>query len=572
MSIEAEKREFPRTFLPTQLDLGDWDSVQPWLSALLERPIEDVTALENWLVDASELQACVSEERARRYIAMTCDTEDQVAERAYLDLLENFIPRAKPWLHKLNERYVACAARADLDAARYAVLDRDIEAEIELYREANIALQTQASVSSQKYQKITGAMTVRFRGEERTMPQMGKLVEETDRPLRQQAWEATSERRLQDREALDEIFDELVAVRHKIALNADCADFREYTFKAYGRFDYSPEDCLRFHEAVEQTVMPLVRRLNQQRQETLGLEALRPWDYAVDVLGREPLRPFKDTEQLVGGVHRIMARLDPELADQFGEMAARQELDLDSRKGKAPGGYQSSLEEVRRPFIFMNAAGVHRDVETLLHEAGHAFHSLAARNEPLVDYRHAPIEFAEVASMTMELFAEDLLDEFYNPDDAARAKRKHLEGVIGLLPWIARVDAFQHWIYTHPEHTRGERTATWLELEGRFETLTDWSGYGPQRESLWQRQLHIYCYPFYYIEYGIAQLGALQIWNAFLRDPAAALGAYRGALALGGSKPLPQLFEAAGAKFAFDAGTVGPLIERVSAELAELLA
>ena len=567
---EPELKEFPRTFLPEHLDLGDWGSVEPWFRELLEHSIESVPGLERWLLDWSELQACLSEERSRRYIAMTVNTEDKEAERAYLDMIELFMPQAKPWLHKLNEKYVACPLRSQLDAARYAVLDRDIEAQIELFRQENIELQAQASVLSQQYQKVTGAMSVQFQGQERTMPQMAKFIEETDRELRQRAWEATSERRLRDRERLDQIFDDLVSLRHRIARNADRADYREYTFKAYGRFDYTPEDCLDFHRAVEWTVMPLVRDLAARRREALGLDSLRPWDYAVDVLGRAPLRPFREAGELVQGVRRIVGRLDTDLEAQFAEMVRRGELDLESRRGKAPGGFQSSLEEVRRPFIFMNAAGVHRDVETLLHESGHAFHALAARHEPLVDYRHAPIEFAEVASMTMELFADDLLEEFYPPADAARAKRKHLEGIIGLLPWIARVDAFQHWIYTHPGHSRQDRCDAWLELEARFEPPTDWSDYEPQRESVWQRQLHIYCYPFYYIEYGIAQLGALQIWNTFLGHPERALQQYRRALALGGTKPLPELFAAAGARFSFDEQTIGPLIERVSEELADL--
>jgi len=567
---DPRNREFPRTFVPDDIDLGDWAAVQPWVEELLERQLTSAADLEQWLLDLSELQSCVSEERARRYIAMTCDTEDEDAESRYLELVEHFMPAAKPWFHKLNEYYVASPYRVGLDVGRYAVLDRGTAMDIELYREQNIEPQTQASVLSQRYQKISGAMTVEFRGEELTLPQVGKFLEETDRGLRQGAWEAIWDRRLQDRETCDEIFDELVELRHRIALNADCSDYRDYTFKSYHRFDYTPESCERFHDAVERNVMPLVRALADQRCSALGLDRLRPWDFGVDPDGRPPLRPFEGGDELGQGARRIFARLDTELEAQFVSMIEGSELDLESRKGKAPGGYQSSLEEVRRPFIFMNAAGLHRDVETLLHEAGHAFHALAARHEPLVEYRHAPIEFAEVASMTMELFGDDHLEEFYSAADARRAKRKHLEGVIELLPWIARVDAFQHWIYTHPQHTRDERTTAWLQLAQRFETSVDWTGHEEQRQAGWQRQLHIFCYPFYYIEYGIAQLGALQIWNAFKRDPARGLSDYRAALALGGSLPLPKLFEAAGAKLAFDETTIAPLMDRIGEELATL--
>lgn len=567
---EAALKEYPRTFLPEDIDLGDWDAVEPWFHRLLERDLDSVADLEAWLRDVSELHAALSEERARRYIAMTCDTEDEEAERRYLHMVQEFMPRAKPWLHKLNERYVACPHRSELDPVTYAVLDRDTEVEVELFRQENIELQTRASVLSQKYQKLSGAMTVEFRGEERTLPQMGKFLEVTERDTREEAWRAVQERRLREREAFDDIFEELISLRDRMARNADCADYREYIFKSYRRFDYTPDDCMDFHAAVEACAMPLVRDLAERRRSALDLEQLRPWDYGVDPLGREPLQPFEDASRLGSGVRGILGRLDAELEEQFAGMLERGDLDLESRKGKAPGGYQSTLDESRRPFIFMNAAGLHRDVETLLHEAGHAFHALAARDHELVDYRHAPIEFAEVASMTMELFADDLLGEFYDEADAARAKRRHLEGIIGLLPWVARVDAFQHWIYTHPEHTRQERTTAWLELEDRFETPTDWSGLQEQREASWQRQLHVFCYPFYYIEYGIAQLGALQIWDTFKDDPSLALGNYRAALALGGSRPLPELFAAAGARFRFDAEIVQPLMDRIGEELAQL--
>jgi oligoendopeptidase F len=405
-------------------------------------------------------------------------------------------------------------------------------------------------------------------------------------------------RRQQDREELHEIFDRLVELRHQTARNAGFDDYRGYAFTAMQRFDYTIDDAEAFHRAIEECVVPLCRQLNEHRLALLrdreaalaatsedatrkasapaseaadsSIESLRPWDTEVDPLGRAPLRPFEDVAELTSGVRQILAGIDSDLESQFAGMLERGELDLESRRGKAPGGYMSTRDEIRRPFIFMNAAGLHRDVEVLLHESGHAFHSLAARNDPMVAYRHSPIEFAEVASMTMELFADNLFNVFYDEDGAARAKRKHLEGIIRLLPWVAQIDAFQHWLYAHPEHTREERAQHWLELEERFGPTLDWSGYEHVRESLWQRQLHLYEVPFYYIEYGIAQLGALQIWTQFREDNAAAVANYRSALALGGSRPLPELFEAAGARFDFSAGTIAPLMDAIDTELAAL--
>lgn len=587
MSPEA----FARTFVPADADLGDWDQIEPLLQALLDREIGSPDELEQWLLDHSELSACISEERSERYIAMTCDTADKDKEQAYLHFLENIAPQAKPYFHKLNEKYVASEHRDGLDAERYGVLDREVEASIEIFRDENIPLQTEVAKLSQQYQKITGAMTVEYDGEERTLPQMAKYLEETDRRVRQEAWELVAGRRLQDREAMDEIFDKQLELRQQIAVNACFDDYRGYAFKSMMRFDYSIEDSERFQETVRELVVPLYRQLNARQfkmlarraaerddeatvpfteRTTAEFDTLRPWDLEVDPLGRGPLRPFETSEQLEEGVQQIFAKLDPELEAQFVSMRAEGDLDLESRKGKAPGGYMSTRDEKRRPFIFMNAAGVHRDVETLLHEAGHAFHAFATQHEPLVGYRHSPIEFAEVASMTMELFADDELDVFYSGEDAARAKRKHLEGIIKILPWIAQIDAFQHWIYAHPTHSREERTAHWLELDKAYGAAVDWSGYQENRESYWQRQLHLFVHPFYYIEYGIAQLGALQLWLRFKRDAEGALGGYRSALALGGSRPLPELFEAAGARFDFGAETIQPLVDAVQEELAAL--
>jgi oligoendopeptidase F len=399
---------------------------------------------------------------------------------------------------------------------------------------------------------------------------MARYLEEPDRALRQQAWELVADRRLQEAEKFEHMFDQLAGLREKIAANAAFANYREHAFRAMCRFDYTAEDCLRFHDAIEREVMPALRELQGERRRQLNLDKLRPWDLAVDPLNRPPLRPFERVDQMVAASHEIFRRLEPELARGFQSMNELRLLDLANRKGKAPGGYQSTLAEARLPFIFMNAVGVQRDVETILHEAGHAFHSLAARGEDLYAYRHAPIEFCEVASMSMELLGNEFLEAFYPAPEARRARRDHLEGIIEVFPWIATVDAFQHWIYTHPGHSRAERTAAWLALMDRFGGEVDWSGCEPARASLWHRQLHIFLHPFYYVEYGIAQLGALQVWANAKRDQAGALAAYRRALTLGGSRPLPELFSAAGCRFDFSAETVKPLVALVRQELAKL--
>ncbi|MBI1389069.1 MAG: M3 family oligoendopeptidase [bacterium] len=568
--MNQDAREFPRSFVPEACDLGDWGSLEKLFQALLERQPSSVSELETWIAHVSELAACLGEERARRYIAMTCNTESSDIESSYLKFIETIEPKCKPFWHRLNQKYLASPFRSELDREFYHVFDRNVEADVKLFRDENVPLQTEAAKLSQQYQKLCGAMTVEFDGAERTLPQMAKFLEETDRGRRQSAWEAVALRRLTDRAAMDDIFTRLIGLRNRMAQNAGHPDFISFAFLMYKRFDYTPADCEAFHHSVESSVVPLARAIQEERRAAMGLERLRPWDLSVDPKGRPPLSPFERGDELAAGVQRIINHYDEELAAQLNDMYSRGELDLESRKGKAPGGYQYTLDEVRRPFIFMNAAGLHRDVVTLLHEAGHAFHAIASRNQPLVDYRDSPIEFAEVASMSMELFGQDFFDEFYSTDDAARAKRIHLEGIIQILPWIAQIDAFQHWLYAHPDHSVEERTAFWLELDKRFGTDVDWSGFETSKESSWQRQLHLFCHPFYYIEYGIAQLGALQLWSRFKVDSADALRRYRQALSLGGSRPLPKLFEAAGIEFDFSNRAIEPLMKKVGNELETL--
>lgn len=560
---------FPRRFVPRDADAGNWAQIEPLFHHLIQARPDSPGALERWLEEAGELGSVIQEEGARRYVAMTCQTDDPAREQAYLFFIEEIVPRVKPLSHALDEAYLRSPHRAALPG-RYALLDRLVSNRVTLFRPENVPIETEESKLKQQYQKITGAMTVIFQGKEHTLQQMARYLEETDRSVRQEAWELVARRRLEDRDRLEDLFDQLLALRVRIAQNAGCADYREFAFRQRERFDYTPEDCLRFHEAVEETVLPLVRRLRLERRQALGLAALRPWDLEVDPLSRPPLRPFENSEQLASGVEQIFTQVDPELGEQFRYLRNASLLDLESRKGKAPGGYQSTMQERRVPFIFMNAVGMDGDLRTLLHEGGHAFHMLAARTEPIVEYRDAPLEFAEVASMGMEMLASPYLDVFYTiPEEAQRAFREQLERTVLVFPWVATIDAFQHWIYTHPRHSREERRAEWRDLLARFAPEVDFTGYQEVTDCLWHRQLHLFQVPFYYIEYGIAQMGALQVWLRARTDRAEAIRRYREALALGGSEPLPTLFRASGAEFDLSARVMAPLMAALAEALDE---
>ncbi len=564
-----------RTFVPADLDPAVWDDLEPLFQTLHDRELDTSEALERWLTDYSELSAVVSEAGARRNIDHACHTDDDAIEKAYLHWVEQISPKLKPWGNRLQQKYLDAPALAELDPGRYDILTREWHAAASLFREANVPLQTRVTKLNSAYDKLIGDMLVEYDGKTQTLQQLARYQEVTDRPVREATWRLSSERRLEDREKIDELFQQMFELREEIAANADCENYVDYAWKSWQRFDYTPEDCHKFADSIEAVVMPRVSQLDEERKSELGVESLRPWDLAVDPRGREPLRPFpaEDTERLLSGCRGIFEHINPSLAEDFSQLQPGRNLDLASRKGKRAGGFQSSLTESKQPFIFMNAAGLQRDVDTMLHEAGHAFHyQWASRAEPLVFLQHAPLEFCEVASMSMELMGCDHYGEFYaSPDEAARAKRKQLEGIIRFFPWMATIDQFQHWVYTHPGHGVAERHAAWDDIFGRFTSPgLDWSGLGDAFTTRWHAQLHLFHIPFYYVEYGIAQLGALQLWNEYKRDPRAALMGYRNGLTLGGTRPLPELFSNAGLRFDFSRETLEPLIEAVSSELEAL--
>lgn len=578
----------PTDFVSADLDATDFSQLEPLFSSLLERPVNSKDELESWLLDRSELEASCSEAMALLYIAMTCNTNDEAASGAYAKYIEDVPPKIKPLSFELDKRQKHLAQELGLSGERYEVINRDTAADVDLFREENVPIETEIAKLDQKYDTICGAMTVNFEGEEKTLPQMGVYFESTDREIREKAWRAVSERRLQDVEPINEIYDEMVAKRETLGKNAGFDSYTGFEFKSKHRFDYTPEHCFAFHEACEKIVAPFARKLDDERRQKLGLDVLSPWDMAVDEKGRAPLTPFDGGADLVAKTNAAFMSLDPRLAEmlsQLGDGAGRVTaenmknpplLDLDSRVGKAPGGYQYMRDRSRKPFIFMNAAGLHRDLETMVHEAGHAFHSMLCIDEPLLHYRHSPIEFAEVASMSMELLTMPhwgSAGSFYDgkPEDHARAMRRQIESSITLLPWIATIDAFQHWVYANPAHSRDDRTAQWIELDNRFGRGFSWEGLEKFRDSGWQKQGHLFGSPFYYIEYGIAQLGALGLWIRSLEEgPAVAIDAYIKALSLGGSRPLPELFNAAGLDFDFGPAVVERLVERVESELAKL--
>lgn len=573
--------EFPRDFTRGLTNAGDWSQLEPLFEKLAAqiKEVKTPEELRAWLLRRSELASVISEEGTRRSIAYTCHTDDPAAEKANLEYLEKINPKLKEKNDQLNRLYLACPSRGKGDPKEMEVYDHTIDNIVKLFRQENVPLQTQDDKLAQEYMKINGGITVQWQGAEKTQEQMAIYLQSNDRKVREETYRLVWSRRLKETAKINEIYDKLIKLRTEAAKNAGFKNYSEFQHMNYNRFDYTPQDCLAFDEAIAREVVPLVAKLRRERREKMGLESLRPWDVKAsgswdgqaDAQGRPALHPFQTGTELEAGVAKIYATMSPELSAQFALMRQQGLLDLLNHKGKAPGAYQSDLAEVRLPFVFVNATGSDQDIYTMLHENGHAFHSLAYRQQPLVDYRSAPIEFCEVSSMAMEMFGQSQIEVFYkNPDEARRSRRDHLEEFIQFLPWMATIDAFQQWVYMNPNHTDAEREAKWLELDRKYSPEVDWSGLEAEQRQIWQRQHHLFDCPLYYVEYGIAELGALQLWVQFRDKPQETLANYRRAQALGNSRRLSELFRTAGMKFDFSPDMIRPLMKAVSEELDRL--
>jgi len=572
MNVSADIKKLPRHFLPENFTIHNWESLAPWFINLDERNIDSVTALEQWLKDASELEAVISEDACWRQIKMTCDTENKALEESFNFFMMEIQPQIQPYSDKLNKKLVSCPFTSQLDPEKYFTYLRNVKKNIDIFCEENIAITAELNVMQQQFGMISGKMTVEVNGQEYTLQQAAKFLEDEDRGLRESVYRKISERRLQDKEALNELFSSLLQKRHQVALNAGFANYRDYRFLELGRFDYSKENCYQFHEAVKLHVMPLADQLYKLKKQKLGLDELRPWDIEAEPAGTQPLRPFRTGAELTEKTIQCFTAMKPFFGDCLAKMREIGQLDLESRKGKAPGGYNCPLAETGAPFIFMNAAGTLDDVTTMVHEGGHAIHSFLSHGLELNGFKEYPTEIAEVASMSMELFSMDNWTVFFNnADELKRAKEQQLERVITIFPWIATIDKFQHWAYENPEHTETERADKWLEILNEFSSPDiNFSGLDDYRRYSWHRQLHLYEVPFYYIEYGIAQLGAIGLWKQYKENPDKAVNNYMNALSLGGTKTLPELFKAAGLQFDFSPGAIKDLMEFVKTELDRL--
>jgi oligoendopeptidase F len=570
MEVHAIPQRPERKFLGEDFKVTTWEELKPWLDKLMDRDLNSVDALKKWFRDRSEVEAVVSEDLAWRYIKMTCYTENKEYLQSYQDFIENIQPQMAPVADQLNKKAAASPYLNELtNKEGFDIMIRGLKKDIEIFRDENVPLYTEINTESQKYAQINGAMSIDWEGKEITLQQGSVIMMSTDRKKRESVYTKISERRLKDKDALDALFTKLITLRHKVSLNAGFPNFRDYMFRSLGRFDYTPQDCFDFHEAIRGEVVPLLDKFSKERKAALKVDQLRPWDKAVDPEGREALKPFANGKELTDKTIEVFRRLDPFLGQCLAVMKEMGHLDLESRKGKAPGGYNYPLSEIGVPFIFMNATSTLRDMVTIMHEGGHAIHNFLTRDLELNDFKSTPSEVAELASMSMELISMDHWDVFFtNEAELRRAKREHLEDIIETLPWVATIDKYQHWLYEHPAHTPDDRKKQWNLIFDQFaDTATDWHGLQNAKDYLWQKQLHLYEVPFYYVEYGMAQLGAIAVWRNFRKNRKAGLEGYQNALKLGYMKSIPEIYKAADIKFDFSRAYIKELMDFVRAEL-----
>ncbi len=547
--------------LPANFTFNNWYELKPYFEKLLAAPINSLQELEVWMLQRSELESFVSEDLGKRYIAMTCNTADEKASEAYSFFVEQIQPEIAPFSNSLDKKLIDCPHTAALDHELYRIYLRAVKMSISIFREENIPLFTELNNLAQQFSTVSGSMSVSIDGQEMTLPQASKLLQLNDRNKRKEVYETVAKRRAEDREVLDSIMDKMVKLRHQVAVNAGYANFRDYMFDALGRFDYKPEDCFNFHESVKKYIVPMLDELDLQRKNELAVESLKPYDFEVDSSGLAPLKPFANADELVRKTRKIFGTLDPYFETCLSTMNDMKLLDLESRKGKAPGGYLYPLPLSGVPFIFMNAVGSLRDLVTMVHEGGHAIHSFLSRDLKLNDFKNVPSEVAELASMSMELISMQHWQEFFeSKDDYTRARMEQLDDILRTLPWVAAIDKFQHWLYCNPTHNAADRKQAWINIYSEFGGKhTDWTGYEDNKAHLWQKQLHLYEVPFYYIEYGFAQLGAIAIWRNYLQNGNEAIIKYKEALSLGYTKSIGEIYETAGIKFDFSEAWISEL-------------
>lgn len=558
--------------LPSNFRLDSWIKLEPYYRELANRRIRSLIELEEWILDRSQVDAVVFEEFGWRYIRMTVDMSNESAIKKYNEFVKDIRSKVMTCEQKLDEKLLNNPFIHQLSRKRFSVYVRGIQKKSLLFQEDNLVLLSQESLLARKYGELLANISVEIEGRQLTIQQTNALLESPDRELRARAYQATIKTMQQQKMVFDTLFDQLLEVRNAIADNANHPNYVSYIFEQLGRFDYTPLDCHIFHKSVEQKVLPILDEINQRRKDRLGIDQLRPWDLQAESSTGQAVVLTTNVDDLIETAQKVLQAVHPFFADCLATMQAVQHLDLEIRPSKRPGGYNMPLGVTGIPFIFMNVAGSKTDVRTLMHETGHAVHSFLMKDLELSTAQRPPAEIAELAAMTMELLTLDHWGHFFEAQETfSQVKIWMLENILQLLPWIATIDKFQHWLYANPQHTTAERKAAWLEI---YYSLSPSTIHNQDLQDLyayyWHRQLHLFEAPFYYIEYGIAQLGAIAIWKNYKENGEQAISQFMEALKLGYTQTIPEVYQTAGIAFDFSESYIQELVNFVYEQLQEL--
>jgi len=569
MNIQKKRRQF----VSQNLNINSWEDISKYFEDLLNRSINSEEYFNKWLKDRSELEAVIEENSAWRYIKMTIDTTNEQYAKDYKIFVTEIEPHLAKYSDMLNKKMIETPfSEPTKKELSYKLYYRAIKDEVAIFRQENVEIKVEEADKSTEFGTISGQQTILHQGKQLTMQQASVLLQEQDENLRKNIFDKIAQRRNKDREKIDQLFDKLIELRHKIATNAGFDNFSDYQFVALKRFDYNKNDCKQFHKTIKTEIVPIVKELQKEKLKKLGKSKFKPWDLNIDPEGLPPLKPFSNGDELLQGTIQLLTKIDPYFGECIETMKQLGHLDLNSKNGKAPGGYNYPLYEIGVPFIFMNAVGMQRDLVTMVHEAGHAIHSFLTKDLELTAYKNVPSEVAELASMSMELITMNFWNQFYNDEDLIRAKKDQLESILSVLPWIAQIDEFQHWIYENPTHTAKQRTVKWMQLNKEYSNdLVDWNGYEHIQEISWQRQMHLFEVPFYYIEYGFAQLGAIGIWKNSISNFEQSIQKYKNALKLGYTQSIPKIYQEAGVAFNFSQEYISEIAVFVKKELNTLI-
>lgn len=558
--MPLEKRQLK--LFPQDIKIDTWNDLKPYADILSGYEPSSVEDYGRWIENWFEFGLVVAEEYHWRYIRQSQNTADPDAKKRYNEYFSGIENQVTLLNNQLEKKALSSPYLYQFEAKGFDIIKRAWQSNNDLFVESNVELQSQSDIKANEYNAIRGPMVVILDNEALTLQQAATRLEWPQREKREEAWLATRNKMYESKDAFDAVMDSLIKIRHQIALNAGFENYRDYMFKKLQRFDYGTKEAFDYHEAVEKKVVPLLTKIYTKQKETLGLDKLRPWDTDCDPYNRQEIKAFDNTDEFIEKMEQSAHAIDPDFGRTISDMKKNNMFDVDSRPNKTSGAYNASMPISRTSFMSGNFTGVVHDLVTGVHEGGHAWHAYLMMDLSLTGNEGVPMEMAELASMSMELISHDQWHRFMpDEEECNRAKLKHYQDILYVMVLVAKMDSFQHALYENPAMTPAQRHEAFKKVEERYDTgCIDYSGLEHLRNAYWHNQRHLFGMPFYMLEYGFAQTGALGINKNYDENPDLALQQYKKALSSGYQIILPELYKTAGVEFDFGVNKLDELM------------